>query len=82
MRKPSQEDPSPSSCALLEATARLADAHSALTGLYSLLRQADDLHAITGANLAALLYGPLGEVAAAKDELRSAAAPMLRVVHS
>lgn len=57
-----------------EAHARLADAHSALTGLCGLLRQADDLHEISGANLAALLCGPLGEVAAAKDELRSAAA--------
>lgn len=58
---------------VIEARARLTDAHSALIGLYGLLRQADDLNEITGANLAALLCGPLSEVAAAKDELRSAA---------
>lgn len=58
---------------VIEARARLTDAHSALVGLCGLLRQADDLNEITGANLAALLCGPLGEVAAAKDELRSAA---------
>ena len=36
-------------------------------------RQADDLNEVTGAQLAALLCAPIGEVAAAKDEVQAAA---------
>lgn len=59
--------------ALLEANARLHDAHAALLAFHVLLRQADDLSEVTGAQLAALLCAPIGEVAAAKDEARAAA---------
>jgi hypothetical protein len=80
MATPVIERESDAGVSLLEANIRLGEAHSALAGLYGLLKQAEDLSDITGANLAALLSAPLGEVAAAADEVRAAAAPFLRVV--
>lgn len=57
---------------LIEANARLADAHAALIGLRGLLLRAEDLSGVSGPALAALLTMPLGEIGMAADELRVA----------
>jgi hypothetical protein len=67
--------------ALSEADARLAGAHSALTGFLGLLRHVENLNDVSGPDLAALLQSPIGEIAMAADEVRAAAAASSNIGH-